>query len=94
MIAKYHVEYEVELGRHLQAHHFQTDDPVTAEEFLTELLERSLVIKHIRHEGVDLDRAAFDHMVKTAANMLTARRLQKCLKLTTEEERFRFGFAA
>lgn len=94
MITKYHIEYEVELGRHLQAHHFQTDDPVTAEEFLTELLERGLTITHIRHEGVELERASFDRMVKSAANMLTARRLQKCLKLTVEEERFRFGFAA
>jgi hypothetical protein len=94
MIAKYHIEYEVELGRHLQTHHFQTDDPVSAEEFLSELLDRSLLITHIRHEGVDLERAPFDRMVKTAANMLMARKLQKCLKLTVEEERFRFGFAA
>lgn len=94
MIAKYHIEYEVEMGRHMQTHHFQTDDPVTAEEFLVELLDRNLTITHIRHEGVDLERAAFDRMVKTAANMLIAKRLQKCLKITVEEERFRFGFAA
>ena len=94
MIAKYHIEYEVEMGRHMQTHHFQTDDPVTAEEFLVELLDRNLTITHIRHEGVDLERSAFDRMVKTAANMLIAKRLQKCLKITVEEERFRFGFAA
>ncbi|MGV3756300.1 MAG: hypothetical protein ACO1QS_13035 [Verrucomicrobiota bacterium] len=93
MIAKYHIEYLVEFGRHQQPHHFQTDDPVAAEEFLTELLQRGLSIQHIRHEGVDLPRVDFDRMVKTAGSQLAARQIQKCLKLTAEEERFRFGFA-
>lgn len=94
MITKYHIEYLVEFGRHLQPHHFQTDDPVAAEEFLTELLQRGLEIKHIRHEGVDLPRPEFDRMIKTAGSLLAARQIQKSLKLSAEEERFRFGFAA
>lgn len=94
MIAKYHIEYTVEFGRHTQTHNYQSDDPVATEEFLSELLERSLRINSIRHEGVELPPADFDRMVKTAGNMLVARHICKSLKLTPEEEHFRFGFSA
>jgi len=94
MIAKYNIAYLVEFGRHQQPHHFQTDDPVSAEEFLMELLQRGLVIQHIRHEGVDLPLPEFDRMIKTAGSLLAARQIQKSLKLSAEEEHYRFGFAA
>lgn len=94
MLAKYHIEYDVEFGRQVQRHHYQSDDPVAVEEFLVELLERQLPIAVLRHEGVEMSRAESDRMLKTAANMLAARHLCRSLKLSAEEERFRFGFTA
>jgi hypothetical protein len=74
--------------------HYSTDDPVACEEFVEELLERGLSIRAIKHEGVDLPRAEFDRIIKTAAGMMTSKRLCLSLGLKPEEEHFRFGFAA
>ena len=70
-----------------------TDDPVTCQEFLTELLERGCRIKAIRHEGVALPKADFDRMIKTAGGMLASRSICAALGISPEEEHFRFGFA-
>jgi hypothetical protein len=94
MIAKYHVVYAQKFSRHEQVSNYYSDDPVTAEEFLVELLERGLRIREIRHEGVALSPADFDRMIKTAAGMLAAKHVCRSLGLEPEEERFRFGFAA
>jgi len=94
MIAKYHVEYGIDLGGHTQVSHYQTDDPVACEEFLLALLERSGHLRSIKHEGVELSRHDADRLLKTAAGMLAAKHLCACLKIKPEEERHRFGFTA
>jgi hypothetical protein len=94
MIAKYNIEYALRFGRHTHPHHYLTDDPVAAEEFLLELLERGFKILSIHHEGVVLPQKEADVLIKRAASMLAARHLRQSLDLTAEEERFRFGFSA
>ncbi|MBI3877606.1 MAG: hypothetical protein HY300_16880 [Verrucomicrobia bacterium] len=94
MIPKYHIEYTVHFGRHTQASHFQTDDPVACLEFLVEALERGFKLRGIHHEGVELNRHDFDKLVKTAAGLFAARRVCAALDIKPEEEHFRFGFAA
>lgn len=94
MLPKYSIEYSVQFGRQSQTYHYAGDDPVACEEFLSELLERGFRIKAIRHEGVDLNRADFDRLLKTAAAMLAAKSLRTALGISTEEEHHRFGFTA
>ena len=93
MIPKYHIEYTVKLGKHEQLHHLQTDDPVTCEGFLVELLDRGFQIKTVKHEGVALNQPEFDRMIKTAGGMLAAKRICQSLNIKPEEEHYRFGFA-
>lgn len=94
MMPQYTIEYAVQFRKHAQPLRYNTDDPVAAEEFLTELLERGYPLKAIRHDGADLPQHDFDKMVKTAAGMLAARHVCASLSIKPEEERFRFGFAA
>ncbi len=94
MMAKYTIEYGVPFRKHVQPHHFSTDDPVACEEIVEDLLERGLAIRAIRHEGLDLPRHEFDRLVKTAAGMLAARSVCKSLDIKPEEEKYRFGFSA
>jgi len=75
-------------------HHMGTDDPVAAEEFIEELLERGFKIRNIRHDGAELPPREFDRMIKTAAGMLAARRICDSLEIKPEEEHHRFGFTA
>ena len=94
MIPKYTVEYTVEFTKHAQTHHYSADDPVAFEEFLVDLLEYGFKIHSIKHEGLELPRADFDKLIKTAAGILAAKRVCASLSIKPEEERFRFGFAA
>jgi hypothetical protein len=94
MLAKYTIEYTVQLRRQSPTQHYYSDDPVACEEFLLELLERGFQIKAIRHDGLDLPPADFDKMIKTAAGMLAAKSICAALGIAPEEEHFRFGFAA
>jgi hypothetical protein len=94
MLPKYTVDYITNFRKHTHPNHYSTDDPVTCEEFVEELLERGFSIQSIKHEGVDLPKAEFDRMVKTAANMLASKHICASLKIKPEEERFRFGFTA
>lgn len=94
MIPKYTIEYTAQFRKHAQPNHYSTDDPVACEEFVEELLERGFAIRAIKHEGLDLPKQDFDRIVKTAAGMLASKRICASLGLKTEEERFRFGFAA
>jgi hypothetical protein len=94
MITKYNIEYAAPFRRGAQTAHYQTDDPITAEQFLVELLERGFKIREIKHDGVVLSQKDFNKMIKTAANILVAQHLCASLDLKPEEERFRFGFAA
>jgi hypothetical protein len=94
MIPKYTIEYTLAFRRHAPTLHYSTDDPVAAQEFVEELLERGLGIRAIKHEGLDLPKADFDKIVKTAAGMLASKRLCASLGIKPEEERYRFGFTA
>jgi hypothetical protein len=94
MIAKYNIEYSLQFRKHAQNSHYLTDDPVAAEEFLLELLERGLQIVGIHHDGVALSQKDADRLIKRAASMLAAKHVRQSLNLNAEEERFRFGFSA
>ena len=94
MLPKYTVEYTTQFKKHAQPSHYSTDDPVTCEQFVEELLERGFGIRAIKHEGVELPKPEFDRMVKTAAGMLASKRICASLGIKAEEEKYRFGFAA
>lgn len=94
MLPKYTVEYGIQFKRSSPTYHYSTDDPVSCEEFLTELLERQFHIIDVKHEGVPMNRPEFDKLVRNAAAMLASRHLCASLRIKPEEERFRFGFAA
>lgn len=94
MIPKYTVDYHLKFRRHSQVLHYNTDDPVACEEFLSELLERGYKIDAVKHEGVNLPPKDFDKLIKTAAGMLAARRICASLGIDVDEEKFRFGMAA
>lgn len=94
MLAKYHIEYAMNLGRNAHVNHYQTDDPVAAEEFLVHLLEHGYRFRALCHEGVELPRPESDKMLKTASAILAARHLCRTLDIKPEEEHFRFGFTA
>ena len=96
MIPKYHIEYAMEFGGHREPHvrDFQTDDPVTCEEFLVALLEHGLRIVAIKHEGVALSQRESDVLIRNAAHRLAAKHVAKSLGLKTEEVHYRFGLAA
>jgi hypothetical protein len=96
MIAKYNIEYAIELGGHREpyVHNFLTDDPVACEEFLVAALERGIGINAIRHEGVNVSQREFDVLIKNAAHALAAKHVAKSLKLNAEQVHYRFGLAA
>jgi hypothetical protein len=94
MLPKYTVEYTTQFRKHTQPDHYSTDDPVACEEFVGELLERGIALRAIKHEGVDLPKPEFDHVVKTAAGMLASKHICTSLGIKAEEEKFRFGFTA
>ena len=94
MLAKYHIEYAMNLGRNAHVNHYQSDDPVAVEEFLVHVLGHGYRLHAIWHEGVELSRAESDKLVKTAAGILAARHLCASLGIKPEEEHFRFGFTA
>jgi hypothetical protein len=94
MLAKYKIEYGIKFHGHTQKHHHQTDDPVVAEQFLSELLERGFAIDGIAHEGVALPRNESDRMIKTAAGMLATRHICASLGIDTIEAHHRFGSPA
>lgn len=94
MLAKYKIEYGVKTGDYVIPNHYETDDPVTCQQFLSELLRHSFRIKDIKHEGVSISRTDFDSLVKKAASVLAADQVCAALDIKPEEERYRFGFAA
>ena len=94
MIPKYTVEYGNNFRKHAFIQQYSTDDPVTCEEFVEELLDRGYALKSIKHEGVNLPNPDFDRMIREAANLLASRKICSSLGIKPEEERFRFGFLA
>ena len=94
MIAKYKIDYGIPFHGHIQKHHYLTDDPVAAEQFLSELLERGFKIGEITHEGIALPPHEADGMIRNAAGMLTTRHLCASLGIDTIAARHRFGSPA
>jgi hypothetical protein len=94
MIATYTVEYSQRFHSHLQVSHYFSDDPVTCEAFIAELLERGLQIRAIRHNGVDLAPGEFDRFVRIGASKMASDRICSSLGIKTDEEHFRFGFTS
>lgn len=94
MLAKYKIEYAIPFHRHDEPHHYLTNDPVTGEEFLTELLERGFKITGISHEGVALPKVEFDKMIKTAAGILATKHICRSLGIDSAEAHHRFGSPA
>ncbi|HJX25380.1 MAG TPA: hypothetical protein VJ252_04440 [Chthoniobacterales bacterium] len=94
MLAKYKIEYGIKFHGHTQKHHHLTDDPVAAEQFLSELLERGFQIDGVSHEGVTLPKNESDRMIKTAAGMLATRHICASLGIDTIEAHHRFGSPA
>jgi hypothetical protein len=94
MIAKYTIEYTIfpQHNKRVESHH--TDDPVEAEDFLMYLLANGTRICAIKHEGVDLEGAQSDRMVRVAASRLAARMLGESLQLDPAAVKHSFGFAA
>jgi len=94
MLAKYKIDYAIKFHGHTQSHDYLTNDPVTCEQFLSELLERGFTITTISHEGVELPRHEADKMIKTAAGMLATKRICASLGIDTAEAHHRFGSPA
>jgi hypothetical protein len=96
MLKKYTVEYSLSFRKHSppEHHQFFTDDPVTCEQFIQDLLARGMGLHAIKHEGAELPRADFDRMVKIAAAEVASRLICTSLNIKPEEERHRFGFTA
>jgi hypothetical protein len=94
MIPKYTIEYSIPLRHQAAISRCCTDDPVACEEFVQELLERGYHIKSIKHEGIALEGAGFDKIIRAAAGMMASKRICASLQIKPEEEKFRFDFAA
>ncbi len=94
MLAKFKIDYAVPFNRHESPEHHLTDDPVACEEFLAELLERKFRIQGILHNGIPLEPALFDKMLRTAAGLLAADHLRASLGIDSVEARHRFGTPA
>ena len=92
MLAKYTVEYTVDLDKHAASHRYDTDSPVSCTEFLSVLLERGFRITAIFHGGAPLEQKQADQLVKQAASMLAARHICASLGIDQAEEHHRFGF--
>lgn len=94
MIAKYSIDYGIPFHSQTEKHNYRTDDPVTCEQTLSELLERGFQIEAVSHEGVALPRNEADRMIKTAAGMLATRHICASLGIDTVEAHHRFGSPA
>jgi hypothetical protein len=94
MTTHYAVRYEVSFKRHVEELTYSTDDPVAFEEFLSELLEKGFRIQEIKHDGKSISARGFDHLIKTAANILASRHIRASLAIDSAEAHHRFGFAA
>jgi hypothetical protein len=96
MLKKYCVDYSLHFRKHSPPEHHQyfTDDPVACEEFVQGLLEHGMGLHGIKHDGVDLPKVDFDRIVKVAAAEVASRMICTSLNIKSEEERYRFGFAA
>jgi hypothetical protein len=94
MLPKYKVAFDIDPHGRAPASHFTTDDPVTCEGFLADLLERKVHIGEILHDGVPLGPKEFDGMIRTAVLLLASRHVCAALRISTDEAHVRFGLPA
>jgi hypothetical protein len=96
MMPKYKIEFSAGSASHPQAfvHHYETDDPVTCEQHVADLLELRCKLRTIKHDGVELPRKEFDRVVKNALGMLAARHVCGSLGIDSDEAHVRFGTPA
>jgi hypothetical protein len=93
-VTKIHSRIRAIVPQALAERHYSTDDPVTCEEFVQELLGRGFKIEAIKHEGLDLPRQDFDRLIKTAAETMASKSICASLNIKPDEAKFRFGLAA
>lgn len=94
MLHKFTIEYTRHPRSNEPTGTHRTDDPVEAEEYLMQLLHARSRILSIKHEGIEVPRSQFDHMLKVAGERLISESLRHALDIDTAEVRHRFGFAA
>jgi len=94
MLSKYAIDYTIFPQHNKRVETHRTDDPVEAEDFLMHLLASGVRILSIKHDGVELDQAMSDKMIRVAAERLMSRLLETSLNLDSAAARHRFGFAA
>ena len=94
MLAKFDIEYVIHPQHNQRQDTHRTDDPVEAEDFLMNLLIVGARIQSIKHEGIQLEAAQADRMLRVAAERLASRLLGRALDLDSVEVNHRFGFAA
>jgi hypothetical protein len=94
MLAKYKIKYAVTINGHPHPSEHLTNDPVEAEQFLSEILERGFRIECIMHEGEPLPQRESDRMIGTAAGILGTRLVTRSLGIDNAEAHHRFGFPA
>jgi hypothetical protein len=96
MLKLYTVEYSFQFRKHSPPphHEFYADDVVEVENFIQDLLATGMGIHAIKNEGADVPKAEFDRIIKVAASEVAAKLICASLHIKSDEERFRFGFAA
>jgi hypothetical protein len=94
MIPKYTIEYTIFPQHNKRVERHVTDDPIEAEDFLMHLLASGAHIQGIKHEGLALDQAQSDRMLRVAASRLASRLLEYSLQLDAAATKHRFGLAA
>jgi len=94
MQAKYAIEYTIFPQHNKRVERHYTDDPVEAEDFLMHLLVSGARIHGIKHEGISLDQAQSDRMLRVAGSRLASQLLENSLQIDAAAARHRFGLAA
>jgi hypothetical protein len=94
MLSKFAIEFIAFPHHGKQAFTHFTDDPIEAEDFLMHLLVARTRIVAIRHEGLLMNEARFNRMLKVAAERIASALLAESLQLDASEIKARFGFAA
>ena len=94
MLAKYKIKYAVTFHGHSHPSEHLTNDPVEAEQFLSELIERGFKIECILHEGEPLPQRESDRMIRTAVGILATHLVTRSLGIDSAEAHHRFGLPA
>lgn len=94
MLAKFSIDHILHPQHNRRVDTHRSDDPVEAEDYLMGLLAIGGRIVSIKHEGVELDDAKRDQMVRVATERLASRLIGTSLGLDPAAVKHRLGFAA